>query len=267
MKITIIPHNTSTIRTFRIRKFWIALAGIIIVLPIISRYFLPKGFLNSSAIENMNNHLESSLNTCCEEYGKLSAYYKNVVSKADKIDRFKTVSNISNVNEKMIGIDKLLEDFNASQSVLNKVEQKLTGDVEIGSSIPCILPTNGFVIQTFGKTKYIFTGEERYSEGIDIAVPEGNAILATGSGTVEYAGFSQNSGLTVRVDHNYGFETIYSHLGLLKVSKGQTVKRNQVIGYAGKTGKTVGPRLHYEVWRNGSAKNPIDYIVQEIRYF
>ncbi|MFA5033459.1 MAG: M23 family metallopeptidase [bacterium] len=267
MKITIIPHNTSNIKTFRIRKFWIVIVVILIVFPIVSRYLLPKGFLNSSAIENMNNHLESSLNNCYEEYGKVSAYYKNIVSKVNAIDRFQTVKDVSYANEKMIGIDELLGELKSSKYVLSKVEQKLTGDAEIGGSIPCILPTNGFVIQTFGKTKYIFTGEERYSEGIDIAAPEGSAIFAAGAGRVEYAGFSSNSGLTVRIDHNYGFETTYSHLGLLKVSKGQTVKRNQVIGYAGKTGKTIGPRLHYEVWRAGRAKNPVDYIVQEIRYF
>ncbi|MDD5530036.1 MAG: M23 family metallopeptidase [bacterium] len=267
MKITIIPHNTSNIKTFRIRKFWVVVLVVLIVLPIISRCFLPKGFLNSSAIEDMNNHLESSLNVCYEEYGKISAYYKNVLSKVNRIDRFQTVTNISRANEKMIGIDELLGELKDSKYILNKVEQKLTDDGDIGVSIPCILPTNGFVIQTFGKTKYIFTGEERYSQGIDIAVSEGSAIFATGAGRVEYAGFSPNSGLTVRINHNYGFETTYSHLGLLKVSKGQTVKRNQVIGYAGKTGKTVGPRLHYEVWREGRAKNPVDYIVQEIRYF
>lgn len=267
MKITIIPHNTSRIRNLRINRFVVIFLAVIIIFPITARFFLPRGFLNSNKIEETNRYLENSLKNFQKQYHELNNYYGTILSKVESVKRFDVTDSSLGRGGNEIDIDVLLGDLRGSRRILKKIEEKFSTDDKLTLSIPCVLPSIGYIIQTFGKSKYIFTGEKRFCPGIDIATPEGSVVSAAGSGRVEQAGFDNNSGLTVRIDHGYGFKTLYSHLALLKVGKGQFVTRGQTIGYVGKTGKTVGPRLHFEVWVNEEPKNPLDYIIQEVRYF
>lgn len=97
--------------------------------------------------------------------------------------------------------------------------------------------------------------------GIDIAVPEGTPIYAAADGTVESStGWSNSYGYVVFIDHGNGFETIYGHNSSLAVSPGQTVKKGQVIAYAGATGKATGTHCHFEVILNGVYQNPLNYL-------
>lgn len=267
MRITVVPHNPSGIRNFRINKFLLIVLVVVVLVPIITRFFLPRGFLNSSKIEETNKYLENALNVCNQQYKELSGYYKSILSKVESVKRFETVEDCSTGSGTKGDIDSLLVDLRDSRRVLGRVEDRLRLDDGLSGCVPCILPADGYIIQTFGKSKYIFTGEERFSSGIDLASPEGSAVYSTGGGKVEYAGSNPNAGLMVRIDHGYGFKTLYSHLALLKVGRGQVVKRGQIIGYVGKTGKAVGPRLHYEVWVDERVENPVDYIAEEVRYF
>ncbi len=99
----------------------------------------------------------------------------------------------------------------------------------------------------------------RFHEGMDFTAPIGTDIFATGNGTVFSAGWQQGYGNCVQINHGYGYVTLYGHMSSIKVRIGQKVKRGDVIGLVGSTGKSTGPHLHYEVHLKGKVMNPQNY--------
>jgi len=115
-------------------------------------------------------------------------------------------------------------------------------------------PVSGTVTSTYGP-RSLLPGETFHS-GIDIAVPEGTPVCATGDGTVRFVGNTDGYGLRIEVDHGNGVTTLYGHLSAADVRPGQRVQRGQVIGKSGNTGLSTGPHLHYEIRQNGRAVDP-----------
>ncbi len=99
----------------------------------------------------------------------------------------------------------------------------------------------------------------RFHAGMDFAAPVGANIYATGNGQVISAGWQQGYGNCVQINHGYGYVTLYGHMSAFKVRAGQKVKRGDVIGLVGSTGKSTGPHLHYEVHFKGEIMNPQNY--------
>jgi murein DD-endopeptidase MepM/ murein hydrolase activator NlpD len=105
----------------------------------------------------------------------------------------------------------------------------------------------------------------KFHAGMDFAAPIGTEVYATGDGVVQRADAQASGyGNHIRIDHGYGYMTLYGHLSRTKVRPGQKVKRGEVIGYVGNTGKSTGPHLHYEVYKNGENQNPINYYFNDL---
>jgi murein DD-endopeptidase MepM/ murein hydrolase activator NlpD len=101
--------------------------------------------------------------------------------------------------------------------------------------------------------------------GLDFAAPSGTPIYATADGIVKFSGFSTNGyGNHVIINHGFGYETLYGHMVRVNASQGQQVKRGQVIGYVGSTGKSTGPHLHYEVHKSGIQIDPINFFYNDL---
>ena len=99
----------------------------------------------------------------------------------------------------------------------------------------------------------------RFHAGMDFTAPVGTNVFATGNGVVVSAGWEQGYGNCVQINHGYGYITLYGHMSAIKVRNGQTVKRGDIIGLVGSTGKSTGPHLHYEVHFKGQIMNPQNY--------
>ena len=99
----------------------------------------------------------------------------------------------------------------------------------------------------------------RFHAGMDFTAPIGTNIFATGNGVVVGAGWEQGYGNCVQINHGYGYVTLYGHMSAIKVRNGQKVKRGDIIGLIGSTGKSTGPHLHYEVHYKGTIMNPQNY--------
>ena len=112
----------------------------------------------------------------------------------------------------------------------------------------------------FGQRLDPFSGEGAFHSGVDISAPWGRELSAGGDGIVLEAGWDTGYGNAIVVDHGYGMSTKYGHLSKIFVVVGQEVKRGQVIGAVGMTGKTTGPHLHYEVIVNDTPVNPMKYL-------
>lgn len=111
----------------------------------------------------------------------------------------------------------------------------------------------------------VYKGIKKMHEGIDFTAPIGTDIYATGDGYVyEIENSRRGYGNMIILDHGFGYKTAYAHLSKIMVHKGQKIKRGEIIGQVGNTGKSVGPHLHYEVRRNGKAINPIHYFFQDL---
>lgn len=101
--------------------------------------------------------------------------------------------------------------------------------------------------------------------GIDFAAPRGTPIYATGDGVVEFAGRNGDGyGNHVIINNGFGYKTLFGHMVKIKVRKNQRVKRGEVIGWVGNTGKSTGPHCHYEVIRNGTKMNPVYYFYNDL---
>lgn len=130
-------------------------------------------------------------------------------------------------------------------------------------SIPPILPRSGsyYVSSFFGSREDPVYGDRRFHSGIDLSTRMGTPVYATGDGTVEiaerqYYGY----GNMVVINHGYGYRTRYAHLKKMFVEPGQYVRKGELIGQVGRTGKATGPHLHYEVSQRGRTVNPLNFM-------
>jgi murein DD-endopeptidase MepM/ murein hydrolase activator NlpD len=112
-----------------------------------------------------------------------------------------------------------------------------------------------------------FTGGRDYHPGIDISAPLGTRVVAPADGVVVAVGRRGAYGNAIIIDHGYGVVTRYGHFEGFNVRAGQRVRRGDVIGFVGNTGRSNAPHLHYEVWLNDKLQDPIQYIIEEYRSF
>jgi len=127
----------------------------------------------------------------------------------------------------------------------------------LASATPSIWPVVGYLSSMFGSRKDPFTGAPDFHPGLDIAASHGAPIRATADGTIESAGYAGNYGNAVVVRHGFGISTRYGHMSRVAVRAGMRVKRGEVIGYVGATGRATSAHLHYEILHNGETINPL----------
>ena len=155
-----------------------------------------------------------------------------------------------------------------SESMAEAMESLVTNYARLEAT-PSIVPTAGQGIERvssgFSQARlHPLYYEELPHVGIDLSAVEGTPILAAAKGIVSYAGWKSGYGYTVEVDHGFGYMTRYAHASKLLVVRGQAVARNEVVGQVGRTGTATASHLHYEVWVNGEAKDPFDYILNGV---
>lgn len=130
-------------------------------------------------------------------------------------------------------------------------------------SVPSRMPLEGAALTSgFGMRHHPVLGGRRQHTGIDLAAPTGTPVYATADGVVGRADFYSSYGLYISINHGASMETRYAHLSRLAVAAGDSVKKGDLIGYVGSTGRSTGPHLHYEVRIDGLAVNPIPYMVE-----
>ena len=129
-----------------------------------------------------------------------------------------------------------------------------------GANLPSIWPVHGQVMSGFGERLDPLDGEGAFHAGMDIAAPTGTDVIASADGIVLSAGPDAGYGNSVLIDHGYGIQTRYGHLSHVEVVVGQEVKRGQIIGEVGMTGRATGPHLHYEVHVQDTPVNPAKYM-------
>ncbi|MGB7055087.1 MAG: M23 family metallopeptidase [bacterium] len=167
-------------------------------------------------------------------------------------------SELTNVSETL---DNLVGRARLQKSSFDELANFLQEKAYLRNHTPSIMPVQGWLIRGFGYQIDPFTGQVKMHEGLDIAAPTGTPIVVPADGTVRYAGNKKDYGLSVEIDHGYGFVTRYGHCQRIRVNSGMRVKRGDVIAYVGNTGRSTGPHLHYEVRVSHTAVNPMNYVL------
>jgi murein DD-endopeptidase MepM/ murein hydrolase activator NlpD len=129
------------------------------------------------------------------------------------------------------------------------------------ASTPAIWPTKGYLTSALGWRIHPLTGKRSLHNGQDIATQYGNKVIAPANGVVLVADKRDYYGNLLIIDHSFGYSTRYGHLASFNVKEGDRVKRGQIIGYVGNSGRSSAPHLHYEVRYNGKPQNPMNFII------
>ena len=159
--------------------------------------------------------------------------------------------------------------FGVLRDLLRGLENRLRyvrRDVEqreaLASATPSIWPAHGWLTGTFGGRSDPFTGEPGFHQGLDISTEKGHPVFATADGVVESASYTGDYGNLIVIQHEFGLTTRYGHLSAFAVKPGQRVKRGDIIGRVGSTGRSTGAHLHYEILANGKLINPLQLLTQ-----
>jgi len=168
----------------------------------------------------------------------------------------KTLNNIS------ARINYQFASYNEIENLIKNQGQKL-------ACIPAIQPVSNRdldrIASGFGMRIDPVYGTAKMHKGLDFTAPQGTPIYATGNGTIEVAGQTGDGfGNHVLINHGYGYETLYGHMYKVKVKVGEKVKRGEVIGWVGSSGKSTGPHCHYEVHINGQEVDPVYFFYNDL---
>jgi murein DD-endopeptidase MepM/ murein hydrolase activator NlpD len=154
--------------------------------------------------------------------------------------------------------------FGMLKSLLGSIENRLLsvkseieGQQALARATPSVWPVSGWLSSLYGYRKDPYTGLPDFHAAIDIAAERGKPVRATADGRVESVGYLGNYGNQVLLNHGHTIATRYGHLSGFNVRLGQQVKRGEVIGYVGATGRATSPHLHYEIIVDGKAMNPL----------
>jgi len=183
------------------------------------------------------------------------------------VNRYKDLEGYDN-SELIINTAKRL-DILSKQTVvqsrsLDEIERLAANKAELIEAIPSIQPIKNEDLKRmasgYGYRKDPFTKKRRFHYGMDFTAKKGTPIYATGNGIVKRAdNRSSGYGKHIRIDHGFGYVSLYGHLNKYNVRRGQKVKRGDIIGYVGNTGRSVGPHLHYEIFKDNKRINPLNF--------
>lgn len=159
--------------------------------------------------------------------------------------------------EESAALRKRIENLDTS---FDRLEQAWGERLKVLASTPSLAPVSGFFSDGFGWRRDPIDGAREFHKGVDIVASSGTPVRASADGLVTAAGRMAGYGAMIQVVHGFGMSTRYGHLSRVMVAPGQRVKRGEVIGLVGSTGRSTGPHLHYEVFRAGVQVDPRKYL-------
>ncbi|HEY0039993.1 MAG TPA: M23 family metallopeptidase [Flavisolibacter sp.] len=192
-----------------------------------------------------------------------------------QMERAQEIAKVEGLQERQLiysidtTIRKLRARIEAQRSSYDEVVRLISNKEELLGATPAIQPVSNKdlnrIASGFGYRIDPVYKTIKLHAGLDFAAPQGTPIYATADGTVKVAGFSDGGyGNHVVINHGYGYETVYGHMVRIKSRSGQKVKRGEVIGYVGSTGKSTGPHCHYEVKKNGQKLDPVYFFYNDL---
>ncbi|MBD3723383.1 MAG: M23 family metallopeptidase [Flavobacteriaceae bacterium] len=264
-----------------------ALFGFLCLVALINTpYFeTPKDKILTSELENMKINyqllnkkvevMDEALTAIEERDNNIYRIYFNTspISEEERksgfggVNRYKDLEGFNN-SELVINtskkVDRLMKELAIQSKSLNEIVELGKQKEKLLAAIPAIQPVKNEDLKRmasgYGYRSDPFTKVRKFHYGMDFTAKTGTPIYATGDGVVLKADNSLSGyGNHIEINHGYGYVTLYAHLSKYNCRKGQKVKRGDIIGYVGSTGRSEAPHLHYEVIKNGEKVNPINF--------
>lgn len=163
------------------------------------------------------------------------------------------------------GLERFERRLDDLDGALGTIEERLEERSRWIAATPAIAPARGILTSGYGMRRDPLSGSRAFHQGVDIASAPGQAVRATADGLVVRAGNLGGLGRAVVIAHGFGTTTRYGHLARLAVTPGNEVRRGDVIGYVGNTGRSTGYHLHYEVHVDGKPVDPTTYLLEDPR--
>ena len=191
------------------------------------------------------------------------------LAQEQEIARVENMRSSDLVNSIINSLNSLGHYISAQKKSYSEIDDLLKNKEKLLVSTPAIQPVSNKdltrVASGFGYRIDPIYKTVKLHAGLDFAAPQGTPIYATANGTVTVAGNTGNGyGNHVVINHGYGYETLYGHMVKVKARVGQQIKRGEVIGYVGSTGKSTGPHCHYEVHKNGQKIDPVYFFYNDL---
>lgn len=184
----------------------------------------------------------------------------------DKVEKLGSRELVTSITQ---SVNNLLTRIRSQRSSYQEVAQLIKDKEKLLAHTPAIQPVSNKnlnrIASGFGYRIDPIYKTTKLHAGLDFTAPQGTPIYATANGRVETAGNTGDGyGRHVIINHGYGYKTLYAHMVRVKARVGQTVKRGEVIGWVGSTGKSTGPHCHYEVIKNGRPIDPIYFFYNDL---
>jgi murein DD-endopeptidase MepM/ murein hydrolase activator NlpD len=289
------PDTSGISKHFSIRKAWLYYIPAAVIVLLFTSFFSLSTFFGDRVTKAEIDKLRQENRQLAVKYEKLRMAVADASGKIETLVKkeinIRTQFNIPDISaqERELGtggpipaglmamtpteqtayateaqVDRLLKLSQFQYDRFSEVETSLGKLRDRLDHTPSIWPARGNKSRGFGFQYDPFTGTPQMHKGIDLAGPTGTPVVSTARGQVSYAGYDAGGlGNLVVIDHGYGFLTRYGHLSKILVRVGQSVSRGDLIALSGSTGYSTGPHVHYEVWRNGSALDPMQYIIDQ----
>jgi murein DD-endopeptidase MepM/ murein hydrolase activator NlpD len=247
-----------------------------------------------TSLSNENRLLRDKLDKVVTQYQSLNNELESLVKINNELRIAANLEPISE-DEQMIGVgggyfdntlDFLSVDSNLKlQQALNYMDEvtrkinfekkqyfdislKLKENEKLFEALPAIKPCEGtLAMNGFGMRIHPILNVKRMHDGIDIITDRGTPVYATGNGIAESVGYQGGLGLTIEIDHGFGYRSIYAHLSKTRIKEGQKISRGDLIGNSGSSGLSSGPHLHYEIHHNGVKQNPVEFFFDDLIFF
>jgi murein DD-endopeptidase MepM/ murein hydrolase activator NlpD len=269
VSIMMIPHDSKRTINFRVPSIGILLS---VFLWFAGTLYVLTATVDTIEYYQMKNKVDfyssqfSELQTAMNMIKKADNEFRRLLSFGSKeqilenVDAKKTVDDAGSLD-----MEQLRNEIKKTVDTMTAVSDYLKEQKDRHGAMPKGWPVVGRVTSPYGKREDPKYGGAEFHAGIDISVPKGTPIRATADGVVSFSGWSSGNGNLVVIEHGMGYSTLYAHNSENKVAVGERVKRGAVVSLAGATGYTTGSHLHYEVWVNGKAVNPHEYILEDAR--
>ena len=229
-------------------------------IQLITNNNLKENLMNSQRIGKIHsNSTLLALSTPSKQHSEEVSHRQLATTKTAQDE----TSSFSRSGELELRIEKLKGQAELTKQDTWSLYTSLLENRELLNNTPSLLPVKGWISSHFG-----YRNESPYSDhqpyfhrGMDIATSEGDMVMSSADGKVVFTGYDDSGfGNLIIVDHGYGLETYYAHLSEIKTEFGKKIKKGDVIGKVGSTGRSTGPHLHYEVRIYGVPVNPTNYI-------
>lgn len=186
-------------------------------------------------------------------------------STANQKKNFKQNDKLSEIYEY---VNDLEVNLRIEKSNFEEINDQFKSNLDLFNNLPAIRPVRSSIGDRFGMRMHPILKRKRMHHGLDFLSNIGDSVHSPGDGIVTFIGNKGGYGKVLRINHGFGYETLYAHLSKFKVKKGEKIKRGDLIALSGNSGSlSTGPHLHYEVRHKGVSLNPRNFLYEDLRLF